>query len=157
MLSREENELLVIEGAGSPAEINLQHSDYVNLGTARAAQAACLIVADIDRGGAFAHLYGTHHMLPPDVRGQVRGFVLNRFRGDPTLLAPAPAQLQAMTGVPTIGVLPMWREHGLPEDAPHRDRLSALLAGADATAVLAEARRLGLRVTAAANDDDDSI
>ncbi len=113
---RAENELLVIEGAGSPAEINLQHSDYVNLGTARAAQAACLIVADIDRGGAFAHLYGTHHMLPPDVRGQVRGFVLNRFRGDPTLLAPAPAQLQAMTGVPTIGVLPMWREHGLPEE-----------------------------------------
>ena len=113
---RAENELLVIEGAGSPAEINLQHSDYVNLGTARAAQAACLVVADIDRGGAFAHLYGTHCMLPPDVRSQVRGFVLNRFRGDPTLLAPAPAQLQAMTGVPTIGVLPMWREHGLPEE-----------------------------------------
>jgi adenosylcobyric acid synthase len=113
---RAENELLVIEGAGSPAEINLQHSDYVNLGTARASQAACLVVADIDRGGAFAHLYGTHRMLPPDVRGQVRGFVLNRFRGDPTLLAPAPAQLQAMTGVPTIGVLPMWREHGLPEE-----------------------------------------
>ncbi len=113
---RAENELLVIEGAGSPAEINLQHSDYVNLGTARAAQAACLVVADIDRGGAFAHLYGTHRMLPPDVRGQVRGFVLNRFRGDPTLLAPAPAQLQAMTGVPTLGVLPMWREHGLPEE-----------------------------------------
>jgi adenosylcobyric acid synthase len=113
---RAENELLVIEGAGSPAEINLQHSDYVNLGTARAAQAACLVVADIDRGGAFAHLYGTHRMLPADVRGQVRGFVLNRFRGDPTLLAPAPAQLQAMTGVPTIGVLPMWREHGLPEE-----------------------------------------
>ena len=113
---RAENELLVIEGAGSPAEINLQHSDYVNLGTARAAQAACLVVADIDRGGAFAHLYGTHRMLPPDVRGQVRGFVLNRFRGDPTLLAPAPTQLQAMTGVPTIGVLPMWRGHGLPEE-----------------------------------------
>jgi len=113
---RAENELLVIEGAGSPAEINLQHSDYVNLGTARAAQAACLVVADIDRGGAFAHLYGTHCMLPPDVRGQVRGFVLNRFRGDASLLAPAPAQLQAMTGVPTIGVLPMWREHGLPEE-----------------------------------------
>ena len=113
---RAENELLVIEGAGSPAEINLQHSDYVNLGTARAARAACLVVADIDRGGAFAHLYGTHCMLPPDVRGQVRGFVLNRFRGDPALLAPAPAQLQALTGVPTIGVLPMWRAHGLPEE-----------------------------------------
>lgn len=122
---RAENEVVVIEGAGSPAEINLQSSDYVNLGTARAAQAACVLVADIDRGGAFAHLYGTHRLLPDDVRGQVRGFVLNRFRGDAALLAPGPAQLQAMTGVPTLGVLPMWREHGLPEedgllDAPPR-------------------------------------
>jgi adenosylcobyric acid synthase len=126
---RAENELLVIEGAGSPAEINLQHSDYVNLGTARAAQAACLVVADIDRGGAFAHLYGTHCMLPPDVRGQVRGFVLNRFRGDPTLLAPAPAQLQAMTGVPTLGVLPMWRDHGLPEEDGVMDERAAATHG----------------------------
>jgi adenosylcobyric acid synthase len=122
---RAENDLLVIEGAGSPAELNLQHSDYVNLGTARASQAACLLVADIDRGGAFAHLFGTHRLLPPDVRAQVRGFVLNRFRGDPTLLAPAPAQLQAMTGVPTIGVLPLWREHGLPEEDGMVDEGSA--------------------------------
>jgi adenosylcobyric acid synthase len=111
-----ENDVVVIEGAGSPAEINLAASDYVNLETARAAQAACLLVTDIDRGGAFAHLYGTHQLMPPDVRSLLRGFVLNKFRGDAALLAPGPQQLERLTGVPTLGVLPMWREHGLPEE-----------------------------------------
>jgi adenosylcobyric acid synthase len=107
---------VVIEGAGSPAEINLQASDYVNLGTLRDSRAAALVVADIDRGGAFAHLFGTHRLLPDDVRGQVQGFVLNRFRGDASLLAPGPEQLQALTGVPTLAVLPLWRGHGLPDE-----------------------------------------
>ncbi|KQW42891.1 MULTISPECIES: cobyric acid synthase [unclassified Roseateles] len=111
-----ENDVVVIEGAGSPAEINLAPSDYVNLGTARDANAACLLVTDIDRGGAFAHLYGTHQLMPEDVRGLVRGFVLNRFRGDAGLLAPGPEQLERLTGVPTIATLPMWRGHGLPEE-----------------------------------------
>jgi len=111
-----ENDVVVIEGAGSPAEINLHASDYVNMRTARAAEAACLLVTDIDRGGAFAHLYGTHQLLPTDERALLRGFVLNRFRGDATLLAPGPQQLQQLTGVPTVAVLPMWREHGLPEE-----------------------------------------
>ncbi len=111
-----ENDVVVIEGAGSPAEINLAPSDYVNLGTARDANAACLLVTDIDRGGAFAHLYGTHQLMPADVRAQVKGFVLNRFRGDAGLLAPGPEQLERLTGVPTIATLPMWRGHGLPEE-----------------------------------------
>lgn len=111
-----ENDVVVIEGAGSPAEINLAASDYVNLGTARASKAACLLVTDIDRGGAFAHLYGTHQLMPGDVRAQVKGFVLNRFRGDAGLLSPGPEQLQALTGVPTLATLPMWRGHGLPEE-----------------------------------------
>jgi adenosylcobyric acid synthase len=111
-----ENELVVIEGAGSPAEINLTASDYVNMRTAREASAACLLVADIDRGGAFAHLYGTHQLLPPADRALIRGFVLNRFRGDARLLSPGPEQLERLTGVPTLAVLPMWREHGLPEE-----------------------------------------
>ena len=111
-----ENDVVVIEGAGSPAEINLAGSDYVNLFTARASQARCLLVTDIDRGGAFAHLYGTHQLMPPDVRAQLKGFVLNRFRGDASLLAPGPEQLQQMTGVPTVATLPMWRDHGLPEE-----------------------------------------
>jgi len=110
------HDVVVIEGAGSPAEINLHASDYVNMRTAREAQAACLLVTDIDRGGAFAHLYGTHQLLPPDERALLRGFVLNRFRGDASLLAPGPEQLQALTGVPTLAVLPMWRGHGLPEE-----------------------------------------
>jgi adenosylcobyric acid synthase len=111
-----ENEVVVIEGAGSPAEINLHSSDYVNMRTALEAKAACLLVTDIDRGGAFAHLYGTHQLLPPHERALIKGFVLNRFRGDAALLAPGPEQLQAMTGVPTVAVLPMWRGHGLPEE-----------------------------------------
>ena len=111
-----ENDVIVIEGAGSPAEINLHDSDYVNMRTALAANAACLLVTDIDRGGAFAHLFGTHQLLPAKERALIRGFVLNRFRGDAALLAPGPAQLQALTGVPTVAVLPMWRGHGLPEE-----------------------------------------
>ena len=111
-----EADVLVIEGAGSPAEINLQSSDIVNMRIAAAAAAATLIVCDIDRGGAFAHLYGTYQLLEPAYQPLIRGFVLNKFRGDPALLAPGPEQLQEMTGVPTLGVLPMWRDHGLPDE-----------------------------------------
>ena len=111
-----ENDVVVIEGAGSPAEINLHASDYVNMRTAQAAQAACLLVSDIDRGGAFAHLYGTHQLLPAEERALLRGYVLNRFRGDARLLEPGPQQLMALTGVPTLAVLPLWRGHGLPEE-----------------------------------------
>jgi adenosylcobyric acid synthase len=113
---QQQNDVVVIEGAGSPAEINLASSDYVNLGAARDSRAACLLVTDIDRGGAFAHLYGTHQLMPEDVRAQVKGFVLNRFRGDAGLLSPGPELLQRMTGVPTVATLPMWRGHGLPEE-----------------------------------------
>ena len=107
---------MVIEGAGSPAEINLQSTDIVNMRVAEAAAAATLIICDIDRGGAFAHLFGTFQLLPAEHRALVRGFVLNKFRGDAALLAPGPAMLQTLTGVPTLAVLPMWREHGLPEE-----------------------------------------
>ena len=113
---RAEVDLVVIEGAGSPAEINLHDSDIVNMRVAQHTQAACLLVTDIDRGGAFAHLYGTWALLPPEERVWFRGFVLNRFRGDASLLAPAPQMLQDLTGVPTVATLPMWREHGLPEE-----------------------------------------
>ena len=75
-------DLIVLEGAGSPAEINLASSDFVNTRSALLSEAACLLVADIDRGGAFAHLFGTHQLMDARVRAQLRGFVLNRFRGD---------------------------------------------------------------------------
>jgi adenosylcobyric acid synthase len=113
-------ELVVLEGAGSPAEINLAPQDFVNLGAARQARElgplASLLVTDIDRGGAFAHLYGTWALLDADLRGTLQGFVLNRFRGDPALLAPGPADLQRLTGVPVAGVIPLVRGHGLPDE-----------------------------------------
>lgn len=110
------HDVIVLEGAGSPAEINLHASDIVNMRMARHARARCLLVTDIDRGGAFAHLYGTWALLPPEERSLLSGFVLNKFRGDAALLAPGPEQLQALTGVPTVATLPMWWQHGLPEE-----------------------------------------
>jgi adenosylcobyric acid synthase len=110
-----EHELVLIEGAGSPAEINLRASDLANMRTASAAGARVVLVADIDRGGAFAHLYGTWSLLPPAERALVSGFVLNKFRGDAALLPPAPQRLAALTGVETLGVIP-WLEHGLPDE-----------------------------------------
>ncbi len=111
-----ENEVVVIEGAGSPAEINLMPNDIVNLRVAREAGARCLLVSDVDRGGAFAHLYGTWSLLAEADRALIRGFVLNKFRGDPALLHPGPQQLQDLTGVPMLGVIPMQWRHGLPEE-----------------------------------------
>ncbi len=113
---RQENDLVILEGAGSPAEINLMDDDIVNLRLAEVAGARTLLVCDIDRGGAFAHLYGTWLLVSEAQRRLIRGFVLNKFRGDAGLLAPAPARLRELTGVPVLGVLPMWREHGLPEE-----------------------------------------
>lgn len=113
---RFENDVVVIEGAGSPAEINLSDSDVVNMRVALHVDAACLLVTDIDRGGAFAHLYGTWALLPEPERQCIKGFVLNKFRGDAALLAPAPQMLQTLTGIPTVATLPMWWQHGLPEE-----------------------------------------
>jgi adenosylcobyric acid synthase len=125
---RAENDVVVIEGAGSPAEINLSGSDIVNMRVARHAQAACLLVTDIDRGGAFAHLYGTWALLPENERALIKGYVLNKFRGDATLLAPAPQMLQELTGVPTVATLPMWHHHGLPEEDGVFDMTPTLVA-----------------------------
>jgi len=108
-------DLVVLEGAGSPAEINLSGCDMTNLRAADAADAAVLIVCDVDRGGAFAHLYGTWALLDPEQRGRVGGFVLNKFRGDAELLDGAPQRLRELTGVPMVGVVP-WLAHGLPDE-----------------------------------------
>jgi len=113
---RADNDIVVIEGAGSPAEINLMDSDIVNLRVARHADARCLLVADIDKGGAFAHLYGTWALLSPKDQARISGFVLNKFRGDVHLLVPAPQMLEELTHIPTVAVLPMWWKHGLPEE-----------------------------------------
>ena len=106
---------VVIEGAGSPAEINLRASDIVNMSVALECRADVYLVADIDRGGAFAHLLGTWQFLEPAERALIRGFVLNKFRGDPALLGNAMALLEERTGIPTVAIVPM-RRHALPEE-----------------------------------------
>lgn len=111
-----EHDVIVIEGAGSPTEINLMATDLVNLPVAREVNASTVLITDIDRGGAFAHLYGTYHYMAPPDRTRLRGFVLNRFRGDAGLLEPGPSLLQQETGIPTLATLPMWHGHGLPEE-----------------------------------------
>ncbi|MBW3605133.1 MAG: cobyric acid synthase [Actinobacteria bacterium] len=115
-----EYDLVIIEGAGSPAEFNLWPYDLANMRVAEAADAPVLLVSDIDRGGALAHCYGTWAVLPEAQRARIHGFVLNRFRGDPALLTPGLTGLHERTGVPVLGVLP-WMDHGLPdEDAAGR-------------------------------------
>lgn len=106
-------DLVVIEGAGSPAEINLR--DQVNNRMIEHADAAGLLASDIDRGGSFAHLFGTWSLVPEATRDRLAAFVLNRFRGDPTLLAPGPQMLVEMTGMACAGVVPMLR-HDLPRE-----------------------------------------
>ena len=103
---RAEFEVVICEGAGSPAEINLRATDLANMGLARAANLPVLVVGDIDRGGVLAHLFGTVAVLSPEDQALIAGFIVNKFRGDPTLLAPGLDQLAALTGRPTYGVLP---------------------------------------------------
>ncbi|MFN3986073.1 MAG: cobyric acid synthase [Rhodocyclaceae bacterium] len=106
---------VLVEGAGSPAEINLRDRDIANMGFAEAADVPVILVADIDKGGVFAHLVGTLELLSPSEQARVKGFVINRFRGDIGLLEPGLAWLEARTGRPVLGVLPYL--HGLFLDA----------------------------------------
>ncbi|MFC6881575.1 cobyric acid synthase [Actinomadura yumaensis] len=103
---RAAHDVVVCEGAGSPAEINLRAGDIVNMGLARAADLPVIVVGDIDRGGVFASLYGTVALLEPADQALIAGFVVNKFRGAAELLAPGLDQLEALTGRPTLGVLP---------------------------------------------------
>ncbi|HWE87877.1 MAG TPA: cobyric acid synthase, partial [Pseudonocardiaceae bacterium] len=106
---RAEFDVVICEGAGSPAEINLRADDIANMGLARAAGLPVLVVGDIDRGGVFAHLFGTLALLDAADQALVSGFVLNKFRGDERLLEPGLRRLAELTGRPTLGVLP-WRD-----------------------------------------------
>ena len=103
---RAEFDAVICEGAGSPAEINLRATDLVNMGLARAANLPVIVVGDIDRGGLLAHLFGTVAVLEPDDQALIAGFIVNKFRGDVSLLEPGLRQLADLTGRPTYGVLP---------------------------------------------------
>jgi adenosylcobyric acid synthase len=103
---RSEYDAVICEGAGSPAEINLRATDLANMGLARAAELPVILVGDIDRGGLLAHLFGTVAVLEPEDQRLISGFVVNKFRGDPALLAPGLDQLSQLTGRPTYGVIP---------------------------------------------------
>jgi adenosylcobyric acid synthase len=110
------HDLILLEGAGSPAEINLRKHDIVNMRMAHAADAACLLVGDIDRGGVFAALLGTMELLEPEDRARIRGFVINKFRGDVELLRPGVEMMEQRLGIRCAGVVPFLRDLGLEEE-----------------------------------------
>ncbi|MCR5826352.1 MAG: cobyric acid synthase [Oscillospiraceae bacterium] len=119
----DEYDVIVIEGAGSCAEINLRSGDIVNMGLAELVDAPVLLTGDIDRGGVFAQLYGTVALLPPEERARIRGLVINKFRGDVGLLTPGLRRIEALTGKPVLGVVPYLRVDVDDEDslAPRLD------------------------------------
>jgi adenosylcobyric acid synthase len=121
---RSENDIVVIEGAGSPSEINIAKYDIANMLLAQKAGAPVIIVADIERGGCFASIVGTMQLLKPAHRSLVKGFLINKFRGDITLLAPAIKEMQRMTKKRILGVIPKI-EFNLPEE----DSLVGSMAG----------------------------
>jgi adenosylcobyric acid synthase len=123
---RAAHDLVVIEGAGSPAEINLAATEIVNMRIARLADAPVLLVGDIDRGGVFASLVGTLALLDADDRARIAGFLINRFRGERRLLEPGLEMLTARTGVPVLGVVPFIHERLVPaEDSLDIERMAS--------------------------------
>lgn len=100
------NDIVVLEGAGSPAEINLNENDIVNMGMAKIANAPVILVADIDRGGVFAAIYGTVMLLPKEERARIKGVIINKFRGDLTLLEGGLRMIEEKTNIPVLGVIP---------------------------------------------------
>jgi len=113
---RRAHDVVIVEGAGSPAEINLYEGDIVNMRVARLADAPVLLVGDVDRGGVFAAFVGTLALLPAEDRARIAGFIVNKLRGDARLLAPGLGELTARTGVPVLGVVPYIAESLVPAE-----------------------------------------
>lgn len=119
----EQFDMIVIEGAGSPAEINLKENDIVNMGMAQMADADVLLVADIDRGGVFASVYGTIALLEPQEKERIKGIVINKFRGDVKILQPGIKMIEELTQIPVVGVLP-YAEIEIDDEDSLSDRLA---------------------------------
>ncbi len=143
-----EYDIVVIEGAGSPAEINLKQDDIVNMGLAKLVDAPVLLVGDIDRGGVFASLYGTVKLLEEDEQARIRGLIINKFRGDVEILRPGLAQLEELTGKPVVGVVPYGRF-----DIDDEDSLSERL---DSTGGVSQIRIAVVRLPRLSNFTDFS-
>ena len=125
-----ENDIIVIEGAGSPAEINLKQDDIVNMGLAKLVDAPVLLVGDIDRGGVFASLYGTVKLLDEDEQARIRGLVINKFRGDVKILEPGLKMLDERIHIPVLGVVP-WMDVGLEDEDSVTERFSRMMGQGD--------------------------
>ena len=126
-----EYDVIVLEGAGSPAEINLRKNDFVNMGMAEMVDAPVLLVADIDRGGVFASIYGTVMLLAPEERARIKGVIINKFRGDVKILRPGLTQIENLIHIPVLGVVPY-----LHLDIDDEDSVTQRFCGKDAPAIL---------------------
>ena len=132
---------VVIEGAGSPAEINLKEGDLVNMWMAEAADAPVLLVGDIDRGGVFAALYGTVMLLEPSERARIRGMIVNKFRGDVSILEPGLRMIEAKLGIPVIGVVP-WCDADIEDEDSVSERLTSVSGSGEITVTVVRLKHL---------------
>ena len=129
-------DIIVIEGAGSPAEINLKENDIVNMGLAKMVDAPVLLVGDIDRGGVFASLYGTVKLLEAEEQARIQGLIINKFRGDPEILKPGVQMIEELVHIPVVGVVPMEKIDIDDEDSLSEHLLSEEMTGGLDVAVI---------------------
>lgn len=134
-------DVVVIEGAGSPAEINLKEGDLVNMWMAEAADAPVLLVGDIDRGGVFASLYGTVMLLEPQERARIKGMIVNKFRGDVRILEPGLRMIEEKLGIPVIGVVP-WTDADIEDEDSVSERLSAVSGSGEITVAVVRLKHI---------------
>ncbi len=151
---RRDFDVVLCEGAGSVAEINLRGSDIANMGLAQAAELPVVLVSDIDRGGSLAHLFGTTAILDPDDQRLIAGYLVNKFRGDPTLLAPGLDSLASLTGRPTFGVIPFAHDLWLDAEDSLGVAVGRQVGGADGDSTVPRLRVAAIRLPRVSNTTD---